>query len=162
MKTLLVIKHPAKSLREPSKEVDPAIIETPEFQEFCDIMVATMYEKDGVGLAAPQVGENVCVIVVNGEEAPEVYINPKISNASEEMQSGEEGCLSVPNVWGIVNRHKTITVTAFTRDNQKVERNVTGIESIIFQHEIDHINGILFIDKATEITRGKEHLGQAL
>jgi len=162
MKTLEIIKHPAESLRKPSKEVNPNIIETPEFQEFCDVMVATMFEKDGIGLAAPQVGKNIRVIVVNGQSGPDIFINPTITYTSHVMQIGEEGCLSVPLVWGIVERHTHVTIKAITRENKKIKFEAKDLDAIIFQHEIDHLDGILFIDKATEITRGKERLGKAL
>ncbi len=161
MKTLPIVTHPTPSLRERSKEVDPETIGTPEFQAFCDVMVETMFVEDGVGLAAPQVGHNIRVIVVNENDGAEVFINPEIIKKSDAMASGQEGCLSVPGVWGMVERHKKVTVRALTRHNRTVEFTVKGFDAVKFQHEIDHIDGVLFIDKATEIVEGKEKLDNA-
>jgi len=159
METLPIVTYPAPSLRERSQEIDPDVIGTPEFQEFCDVMVATMFKEDGVGLAAPQVGRNERLIVVNRKEGPEVFINPEITKASKEMQTGTEGCLSVPGgVWGIVERHKRISIRALNRHGRTVEFSAKGMDAVVFQHEIDHIDGILFIDKATEIVEGKKQL----
>jgi peptide deformylase len=106
-----------------------------------------MFEYDGVGIAAPQVGRNIRVFIVNQRSKGVVYINPKITYTSEAVVSGEEGCLSVPDVWGIVERAKKIKVEAYDRHARKVTLDCKGLESVIFQHEIDHLDGILFIDK---------------
>lgn len=161
MTLLPLVTLPAASLRQPSEAVSPETIGTPRFQAFCDAMVATMFKEDGVGLAAPQVGRNIRVIAVNGRGGAEIYINPTIIKASAAVENGEEGCLSVPHVWGIVERHKKVTVHALTRHNRKVTLDVKGFDAVVFQHEIDHINGILFIDKAKEITKGKEKITES-
>ena len=142
-----IITHPAASLRERSTEVDPATITTPEFQAYLDALVHTMLVKDGVGIASPQVGRNIRVIVVNINDTIECYINPEIIKASEALQEGEEGCLSVPGVYGMVERHKRITVRAINRHGRRVELDLRNFPAVVLQHEIDHLNGVLFIDK---------------
>lgn len=145
-----VLTHPTPSLREPSVEVDLNSIGTPEFQAFLDELIKTMFEYDGIGIAAPQVGKNIRVFIVNKHSKGVVYINPKITYASDAKVSGEEGCLSVPDVWGIVERAKKIKVEAYDRHARKVSIDCKGLESVIFQHEIDHLDGILFIDKVKD------------
>ncbi len=142
-----IVKHPTPSLRERSTEVDPAEITTPEFQAYLDRLAATMLVKDGVGIASPQVGRNIRVIVVLMDDMPTCFINPEITKTSVAMQESEEGCLSVPNVYGLVERHYRITVKALNRHGRRVELDLRHFPAIVFQHEIDHLDGILFIDK---------------
>ncbi len=153
-----IITHPSSTLRERSIEVSLQDIGTPEFQAYLDRLIETMWAKDGVGLASPQVGINKRVIVVTQKNKGVVYINPEITKHSDATATDEEGCLSVPNVWGLVERSKKVSLRALDRHGRRVEINAKGLEAVIFQHEIDHINGILFIDKVKEFTRGKEHL----
>jgi len=150
---LTILTNPNPILREVSKPVDPAEILRPEFQRFLDEMIETMKE-GGVGLAAPQVGVAKRFIIVKTKTGPEAFINPKIFSASIRKINSEEGCLSVPGVWGIVKRHSKVKVKALNRRGEKVLIKASGLESIIFQHEIDHLDGILFIDKVEKITRG--------
>lgn len=158
MKTLKVLTHPAPSLNEPSVEVDPKSIGTPEFQAFLDALIETMYVENGVGLAAPQVGKNVRAIIalINGKA--EIFINPIIVKKSESLLTDEEGCLSVPGVWGNVERAKKVSIQALDRHARKITLDCKGLEAVIFQHEIDHLDGILFIQKVKDFTRGKEKL----
>ena len=113
-------------------------------------MVEIMYEEDGVGLAAPQVGVSKRIIVVSpravrGEE--QVYINPEITYFSEQQEIGLEGCLSVPNVSCEVNRAKKITLKALTMEGKQLVEELQNFPARIIQHEIDHLNGILLIDR---------------
>ncbi len=147
MKLFDIVTHPAASLRERSVEVDPREITTPEFQAYLDTLTHTMLVKDGVGIASPQVGQNIRAIVVQLNNVTECYINPEILKTSEAMIEGEEGCLSVPGVYGMVDRHKRITVRALNRHGRTVELDLRQFPAVVFQHEIDHLNGILFIDK---------------
>lgn len=156
--TLTILTNPAPSLRERSVEVDPKTIGTPEFQAYLDAMTEKMHIADGVGLAAPQVGRNERIIIVNGKFGAQAYINPEITKRSDATAIDEEGCLSVPGVWGLVERAKRVSVTALDRHGRRVERDCKGLDAVIFQHEIDHLDGILFIDKVKEYTRGKEKL----
>ncbi len=159
MKALPILTHPAPSLRVRSTEVDPKTIGTPEFQAFVDDLFASLAEEEnGIGIAAPQVGNNIRVILVAKNGIPKAYINPEITKCSETKGKGEEGCLSVPEVWGIVERCKRVSVTALDRHGRRVTLDCRGIEAVCFQHEIDHLDGILFIDKVIEFTRGQEKL----
>lgn len=132
-----------------------------EFQSLVDDMVETMREAPGVGLAAPQVGVSTRLIVVeynihneDDEDAPKklfVVANPEIVQASQETEMGVEGCLSIPVLVGEVERFSQITVKGQNRRGQPVKIKASGWLARIFQHEIDHVEGVLFTDRATRI-----------
>jgi len=130
-----------------------------EFQALVDNMVETMRDAPGVGLAAPQVGESLQLAVVEfGDEADDsvlkklyVIANPEITKPSEETITDVEACLSVPGLAGEVERHESIIVKAQNRHGQPYKVNAKGWLARIFQHEIDHLNGVLYIDRATNI-----------
>lgn len=147
MELFSIVTHPAPSLRVRSQEIDPAEVTTPAFQAYLDQLTETMYVKDGVGIASPQVGRNIRAVVCVLDEEPVCFINPVITKRSSTMIESEEGCLSVPGVYGMVERHKRITVEALTRHGRKVELDLRNFQAIVLQHEIDHLDGILFIDK---------------
>lgn len=115
-------------------------------------MAETMYYSHGVGLAAPQVGISKRVIVVDIGEGLFKLANPEII-ASEGTQDGPEGCLSVPQVYGNVKRHYKIKVSALNENGEQIEIDAEGYLARALQHEIDHLNGILFIDKATDLEK---------
>jgi peptide deformylase len=130
----------------------------PDLQRLVDDMIETMRAAPGVGLAAPQVGVSQRVIVVEypeddeQEDSPKklyVVINPEIKEMSSETEVGVEGCLSIPGVQGEVERSLAITVRGYTRRGQPIKIKVKGWTARIFQHEIDHLEGILFTDRAT-------------
>jgi peptide deformylase len=127
-------------------------------------------EKYGVAIAAPQVGSSLRLFVVAGrvykeesdgaEEAGEVlpnrvYINPEITRASRGKRDESEGCLSVRNIYGTVLRHERVTLKYLDENGKPQTENATGLLGHIFQHEVDHLNGILFIDKARNL-RGED------
>jgi peptide deformylase len=151
--TFPIVTLPTPSLRERSVEVPVEEITTPEFQAYLDQLVRTMFVADGVGIASPQVGKNIRAIVVNTGARPECYMNPVLTKTSEAMIEGEEGCLSVPGQFGLVSRHKKVTVEAVNRHGKRVILDLKGFPAVVFQHEIDHLNGVLFIDKATNIKK---------
>jgi peptide deformylase len=137
-----------------------------KLQTLIDDMVETMRQAPGVGLAAPQVGELQRIIVVeyfeneedeeleNAAEAPKklyTIVNPEITRKSAEVETGTEGCLSVPGYNGEVERHLAITVKGLNRYGQPVTLKLKDWTARIFQHEIDHLNGVLFTDLATRI-----------
>jgi len=138
-----------------------------ELQTLIDDMIETMREAPGVGLAAPQVNipQQLAVIeYAEGEDEEEenedappkpkklyVLINPEIVKASEEKLMGVEGCLSIPGLQGEVERHEAIQVKAFNRYGKPQKLKVNGWMARIFQHEIDHLNGVLFTDLATRV-----------
>ena len=154
-KLLKIVTHPNPILRKISKEINVKTITDKKFQELCDNMIRTMKEKDGVGLAAPQIGKNIRVVIVNTKEGPICVINPVITKKSLIRETDEEGCLSVPGTFGRVKRHKNISCTFTDREGNSIKVEAKGYMARIFQHEIDHLNGILFIDKAKNIKEVK-------
>ena len=140
-----------------------------ELQTLIDDMIETMRDAPGVGLAAPQVGVSEQLAVIEyaeedddedgteGAEKPAkpkqliVIINPEIVKASEEKVNGIEGCLSIPGLLGEVERHEALQVKALNRYGKPVKLKVDGWMARIFQHEIDHLNGVLFTDLATRV-----------
>ncbi len=139
-----------------------------ELQTLIDDMIETMREAPGVGLAAPQINvlQQLAVIeYAEGEDEEDaepkpkklyVIINPEIVKASEEKIMGVEGCLSIPGLVGEVERHEAIQVKALNRHGNPVKFKVDGWLARIFQHEIDHLNGVLFTDLATKVWKPKE------
>ncbi|HNO85997.1 MAG TPA: peptide deformylase, partial [Anaerolineales bacterium] len=142
-----------------------------ELQTLIDDMIETMREAPGVGLAAPQVNISQQLAVIEydededeeeNEDAPPkpkklyVIINPEIIKASEEKVMGIEGCLSIPGLQGEVERHQSIQVKALNRHGSPVKLKVDGWMARIFQHEIDHLNGVLFTDRATRVWKPRE------
>lgn len=140
----------------------------PDLQALIDDMVETMRAAPGVGLAAPQVAVPLKVIVVEfGDEEdetvpPRLYTlaNPEITRASRETVVGTEGCLSIPMFVGDVERHQAVTVKGYNRHGQAVKIKAQGWLARIFQHEIDHLNGVLFVDRATRVWRPQEETAQ--
>lgn len=112
-------------------------------------MLDTMYEKLGVGLAAPQVGVLKNIVVIDVGEGPVVLINPKIMETSGE-QTGEEGCLSVPGKWGTVTRPSYVKVRALDEEMQEFEIEGEELLARAFCHEIDHLSGNLFVNKVED------------
>ena len=148
MAKLKIVKVGDETLRKVCRPVDKI---TPRVLTLLDDMVETMRAADGVGLAAPQVGILTRIVVIEVEEGKVIeLINPKIIAFSGE-QEGSEGCLSVPGRFGIVKRPMHVTVRAMNRDGETVD--ITGSELLAraFCHELDHLDGKLFIDKATEM-----------
>ncbi|MDY0125350.1 MAG: peptide deformylase [Anaerolineaceae bacterium] len=134
-----------------------------ELQTLIDDMFETMRAEPGVGLAAPQIGESMRLVVIEYAEEPEdedapepkpkryVLVNPEITQKSEEMVEGMEGCLSVPGLIGTVDRHEKVTVKALTRHGKPQKVKAEGWMARIIQHELDHLDGVLYIDRANEI-----------
>ena len=151
MPILKIITHPNPVLRKKSKEIKVKDIETKEFKSLLSSMIKTMIETDGVGLAAPQIGKSIRLAIINSKDGPFCIVNPKITKKSWAKELEMEGCLSIPGIFGKVKRHKKISLTYYDRSGKKVKKSVQGLMARVMQHEIDHLNGILFIDKAIEI-----------
>jgi len=152
-----VIKLPDPMLRKKAHDVRDF---GEEFQILADDMVTTMREEDGVGLAAPQVNQSLRVIVIeypvddtkeDSKKKLYVMVNPEIVKRSEETELGIEGCLSVPDIVGEVERFSRVEVRGLNRYGKKSKIRVKGWLARVFQHEIDHLNGILFVDRATKL-----------
>jgi peptide deformylase len=150
-KVLNILKNPAKPLRKKSEAVDENRIILKEFEELCADLEETMVKKEGVGLAAPQIGENIRLIAVNTKNGPISMFNPKITKKSLMQEWSEEGCLSVPMTFGDVKRHKKITCVFCNRRGTADKIKASGLLARVIQHEIDHLDGILFIDKAKNL-----------
>jgi len=142
----------------------------PDFQTLVEDMVETMRVAPGVGLAAPQVGESTRLIVVEygdeeNEEIPSklyVMANPEITRSSEDTLIGTEGCLSIPGIQGDVERFTSVTVKGLNRHGRPMTVKAKGWLARIFQHEIDHLDGILFVDRAEKLWQAEEHQGQVV
>jgi peptide deformylase len=116
----------------------------------------TMYKEEGVGLAAPQVGVGERVIVIDPhdpEVQPFALVNPRIIQLGEELDRGEEGCLSLPGLKDIVERPATVMVEGLGRDGEPLHIEASGLLARILQHEIDHLDGVLFIDRVSPLKR---------
>jgi peptide deformylase len=129
-----------------------------EIRKLVDDMAESMYAADGIGLAAVQIGVPKRVIVIDldqkeGKKNPRAFINPKILWASEEMAVFEEGCLSVPEIWDDVERPARIRCEYLDLDGKKVELEADGMLATCLQHEMDHLNGVLFIDHLSRLKR---------
>ena len=131
-----VLNKPCK----PVKEI------TPRIKTLIEDMTDTMYEADGVGLAAPQVGVLKQIVVIDVGEGPFVMVNPRVVETSGE-QTGNEGCLSVPGKTGQVTRPNYVKVVAFNEDMEQVEIEGTELKARAMLHEIDHLAGKLYVDK---------------
>jgi peptide deformylase len=142
-------------LRRKAEEVARARIEEPEFQDFLDSMILTMHEYEGVGLAAPQVHQSLRVVVLHEEAGIQdaaqqpltVLINPRITPLTEERSSMWEGCLSVPGLRGRVSRPNRVRLAALDRWGKKIDLELKGFAAIVIQHECDHLDGVLFLDR---------------
>jgi len=152
-----VIKLPHPMLRKKAHEVRDF---GDDFQKLVEDMVITMREEDGVGLAAPQVNQSIRLIVIeypeddNQEDAEKklfIMANPEIVKWSEETELGMEGCLSVPDIVGEVERALKVEVRGLNRYGKKMKVRAKGWLARVFQHEIDHLDGILFVDRATTL-----------
>src|SRR6201995_2221354 len=129
-----------------------------EIRKLVDDMTDSMYAAEGIGLAAVQIGVAKRVIVIDldqkeGNKNPRAFINPKITWASEEMAVYEEGCLSVPEIWDDVERPARIKAEYLDRDGKKQELEADGLLATCLQHEMDHLNGVLFIDHLSRLKK---------
>ncbi len=150
---LEIIKHPNKILRQKSKEIDLNQISSLEFKKFIKEMSETMLKKDGAGLAAPQVGQNIRLIIINRNNKPVIMINPQITKKSWAKEIDQEGCLSVVDeddeiYYLPVARHKKLNCIYFDEKGQRKKIEADKLIARVIQHEIDHLDGILFIDRA--------------
>ncbi len=148
MAVFQIVRHPDPILREKAREVKKI---TPQIEKLVANMVETMYDAGGVGLAAPQIGVSKRVVVVDLGNNLIVLINPEIVRLEGDPELGEEGCLSVPGIWGQVERAPRLTVRGYNLKGKPVAYSAEGLASRVFQHEIDHLDGILFLDRAVRV-----------
>ena len=159
IRRILTVDNPADLaiLKQVSKDV-PAVDDA--LRALMEDMLETMYDAPGIGLAAVQVGELVNVIVMDlareGEEpAPRYYVNPKITWESEELFAYEEGCLSVPEVYDAVERPAKVKLSYLNFHGEAVEEEAEDLFAVCIQHEMDHLDGVLFIDHLSRLKRDR-------
>jgi peptide deformylase len=160
VREILTVGHP--TLRERAREVAPAELATPEVQTLIDDLVDTMHAADGAGIAANQVGVALRIAVMHVDHNPRypykppipltVVVNPVIEPLDDELVGINEGCLSVPNLRGDVLRHVNIRVRYLDRDGTEHDEVKRGLTAGTFQHECDHLDGRLFLDRVTDTT----------
>jgi peptide deformylase len=137
------------------KRTAPVSKFTPQLTELIEDMIETMLDAEGVGLAAPQVGISKSIIVVRDKDKCFEVINPEILNGEGEVV-GIEGCLSFPGVYGEVPRFSRVEVKGLDRNKEEINISAEGFLSRIFQHEIDHLQGVLFVDRALKLLTPEE------
>ncbi|OEZ01090.1 MULTISPECIES: peptide deformylase [Stenotrophomonas] len=155
MALLPILEFPDPRLRTKAARIDAAEVTTPAFQELIDNMFQTMYEAPGIGLAASQVDVHKRFMVIDVSEeknTPLVFINPEIA-ASEGGKVYQEGCLSVPGIFADVTRADSITVRFLDRQGVAQELTTDGLLAVCVQHEMDHLDGKLFIDYLSPLKR---------
>ena len=155
MALLPILEFPDPRLRTKAVPVEAANVTTAEFQRLLDDMFETMYDAPGIGLAASQVDVHQRFMVIDVSEeknAPQVFINPEIV-ARDGDQVYQEGCLSVPGIYADVTRANRITVRYLDRDGQPRELDTDGLLAVCIQHEMDHLDGKLFVDYLSPLKR---------
>ena len=155
IRDILVVPDPRlKTVSKPAAGVDDAL------RALMDDMLETMYAAPGIGLAAIQVGEPVRAIVMDldhrdGERHPRYFVNPEILWASEETQPYEEGCLSVPDIFDELERPAHVKLRYLNYQGETIEEEAEGVFAVCIQHEMDHLDGVLFIDHLSRLKRDR-------
>ena len=159
VREVLRMGHPA--LRERARPVE--CFATPELRALVQDMMDTMAFRNGAGLAAPQIGESVRVVIFGVERNPRypdaeevpftVLVNPQITFLTKEIEEGWEGCLSVPGMRGVVPRFTKLRYTGFDAEGRPVDREAEGFHAVVVQHECDHLDGILYPMRMTDMSR---------
>jgi peptide deformylase len=153
IRPLVILPDPVlRQISRPVERVDDAL------RRFADDMLETMYDAPGIGLAAIQVGEPLRMLVIDlakedEPKAPHLFINPEIVARGDGASVYEEGCLSIPDYYAEVERPDTVTVTYLDRDGREQTVEADGLMATCLQHEIDHLNGVLFIDHISKLKR---------
>ena len=154
IKPLIILPDPVlRKVSEPVARVDDAL------KRFAEDMLETMYEAPGIGLAAIQVGEPLRMLTIDiskeeeDKREPRVYLNPEIVSVEDDISIYEEGCLSIPDYFAEVERPAGVTVRYLGLDGEMHEEKADGLLATCLQHEIDHLNGVLFIDYLSKLKR---------
>ncbi|MBN1779476.1 MAG: peptide deformylase [Candidatus Buchananbacteria bacterium] len=159
-KKLDLTTYPDPLLDRKSKTIDKQYLKTAEFKQLILDMEKTMHESDGVGLAAVQVGVPIRLAVVNIKDGILPLINPTITYRSIKKEGSQEGCLSVPGVYGQVKRSVKIRLKTMDADGKIIKLKAEGFLARVIQHEVDHTNGVLFIKRTKKIDEGKDKLAE--
>lgn len=155
MAQLHILRYPDPRLHTVAKPVE---VVDERIRRLVDDMLETMYAADGVGLAATQVDVHERIVVIDTSQerdTPRVLINPELVRVSERMVDGEEGCLSVPQIYDKVPRHAEVTVRATNRDGEVVEFDADGLLAVCVQHEMDHLLGKVFVEYLSPLKRDR-------
>ena len=155
MAQLPILEFPDPRLRTVAAPVDPALLASPQFQRLIDDMFETMYAAPGIGLAATQVDAHHRFMVIDvseGKDQPLVFVNPDIQ-ARDGQQVYQEGCLSIPGIFADVTRADTVTVRYLDREGRERELTTDGLLAVCIQHEMDHLEGKLFVDYLSPLKR---------
>lgn len=155
MAKLEILEFPDPRLREVAQPVEQV---TDELRQLVDDMFETMYDCPGVGLAATQVNVHKRIVVIDISEdqsEPLVFINPEIEILDEEIHQYDEGCLSVPGFYEAVERPRKVRVKALDRDGETFAMEAEGLLAVCIQHEVDHLNGKLFVDYISPLKRNR-------
>ena len=157
MANLAIVKIGNLILREKAEPVPASLVRDPAFQKFLEDMIETMRAMEGVGLAANQVGRSLAVFALECQSNRRypgqkpiplaLYLNPRIVEHSKDEEEDWEGCLSIPGYRGRVPRAKEVTLEALTPKGEKVRQKVSGFQARIIQHEVDHLNGLFYVDR---------------
>ncbi|EXL08702.1 peptide deformylase [Aquamicrobium defluvii] len=153
IKPLIILPDPLlRQVSKPVERVDDSL------RRLADDMLETMYDAPGIGLAAIQIGLPLRLLVIDlakedDEPAPHVFVNPEILDSSDERSVYEEGCLSIPEYYAEVERPASVRVKYVDRDGREQEMMAEGLMATCLQHEIDHLNGVLFIDHISKLKR---------
>ena len=148
MALLPIVCVPVERLHTLSQTISREQLLSAGTQTFIDNLIETMHHEGGVGIAAVQVGcmERICIVYAQKEEPPEVFVNPVITWYAPQTVESTEGCLSIPGKQGVVRRSKQVKVDAWDRFGQDIQVKANAFRAIVLQHEIDHLNGVLFTD----------------
>lgn len=148
---ILTFPHP--TLKQKSRPVSREEILNSQFKKFIKDLGETMLKNEGVGLAAPQVNQSIRAIIININQKPMPFINPLIIKKSWRKNVKEEGCLSLPNIYGLVKRHNAIAIRYLDINGQEQQLKAKGLLARVLQHEIDHLEGVLFVDRINKINK---------
>jgi peptide deformylase len=154
------IGHPV--LRQQARALTRAELDSSEIQRFIDDLVDTMHDADGAGLAANQIYEPIAICAIEVKNNPRypykpdipltILVNPVIEPIGDDTFDNYEGCLSVPNLRGLVPRHARVRLTAWDRHGNEIDREIAGVTAGTYQHEVDHLNATLFVDRVVDST----------
>lgn len=164
MALLPILSYPDPRLRTIAAPIDRV---DDEIKTLISDMIETMYAAEGIGLAATQVDRHVQLIVMDlseNKDTPMVFINPKITPLVDEKKPYEEGCLSVPDVYDKVERPTKVRIEALDENGDAIDKEVEGLLAVCIQHEMDHLNGVIFVDYLSRLkqTRARDKVKKAL
>lgn len=164
MALLPILSYPDPRLRTIAA---PVAAVDDEIKTLIKDMTETMYDAEGIGLAATQVDRHIQLIVMDlseNKDTPMVFINPKVTPLVDEKQPYEEGCLSVPDVYDKVERPNKVRIEALDENGERIDKEVEGLLAVCIQHEMDHLNGVVFVDYLSRLkqTRARDKVKKVL